>query len=258
MASMRARTNVAGLLGLLAVLGVWEALVRSGRLDYEYLPAPSATARAAWSLLVSGELGRNVVHTLGVTLLGWTAAAVIGVAAGLLLGLSRTAWRYSMASLEALRTVPPISMVPLALLLFGFSMWTELTVIVYASAWPVLINTIGGVRGVRPELLDVARMLRLARSERIRKVILPAALPSTVVGLRLGLSLALVLAVVAEMAGNPSGLGNALIRAQQALRPDEMFAYVMTIGLLGVALNAAFRALASAALPWLSRERALP
>jgi ABC-type nitrate/sulfonate/bicarbonate transport system permease component len=86
-------------------------------------------------------------------------------------------------------------------------------------------------------------MMRLSRMQTIRKIILPAALPLTIVGLRLALSFALVLAIVAEVAGNPSGLGNAIVSAQQALRPDEMFVYVLAIGLLGVALNAAFAVL---------------
>jgi ABC-type nitrate/sulfonate/bicarbonate transport system permease component len=115
----------------------------------------------------------------------------------------------------------------------------ELMIILFVSAWPVLVNTIDGVRGVRAELLDVARMLRMSRVTRITKMVLPAAMPSIVVGLRLALSLSLVLAVVAEMIGNPEGLGNALVSAQQALQPEEMFAYVFAIGLLGVGLNAA-------------------
>jgi sulfonate transport system permease protein len=154
-----------------------------------------------------------------------------------------------MASIEVMRAIPPVTLVPVALLVFGFSVRMELTIILFVSAWPVLVNTIDGVRGVRPELLEVARMLRLAPAARIRKIVLPAALPAIVVGLRLALSLSLVLAVVAEMIGNPSGLGNALVRSSQALRPEEMFAYVFAIGLLGVALNAGLQRLVGRVQP---------
>lgn len=239
------RTSPLGLLTMAALLALWQALVGTGTLDYEYVPAPSEVAAAAARLTASGALPQRVGHTLRVVLLGWGAAAVAGIALGLVLGLSRTAWRWSMASLEAIRAVPPICLVPVALLAFGFSVRMELTIIVYASAWPVMINTIDGVRGVRPQLLQVARMLRLSRAQTLRKVVLPAALPLTIVGLRLALSFALVLATVAEVAGNPRGLGNAIVRAQQALRPDEMFVYVLAIGLLGVTLNAAFGLLAA-------------
>jgi ABC-type nitrate/sulfonate/bicarbonate transport system permease component len=140
-------------------------------------------------------------------------------------------------------------MVPLALLVFGFSLHMEVSLIIYVGAWTVLVNTMDGVSGVRPELLDVARMLGMSRLTTIRKIILPAAVPSIFVGLRLALSLSLVLAVVAEMIGNPAGLGNALVRAQQALQPEQMFAYVLTIGVVGIALNAALRYLVIGAFP---------
>ena len=243
------RINGLGLLTVLALFALWEALVATGTLGYEYLPAPSAVAEAAARLTASGELAQATGHTLRVVLLGWTAAGLIGIGLGLLLGLSDGAWRWSMASLEAIRALPPICLVPVALLAFGFSVRMELTIIVYASAWPVMVNTIDGARNVRPELLHVARMLRLSRAETIRKIILPAARPLIIVGLRLALSFSLVLAVVAEVAGNPSGLGNAIVSAQQALRPDEMFAYVLAIGALGVALNATFNAIARRTIP---------
>ena len=234
------RPNWLGLATMMALAGLWELLVRSGTLDYQFLPAPSAIAGSAGDLVTSGDLAGNVLHTLKVTLLGWLLAGSVGIGLGLLLGLSETAWRYSMASIEVIRAVPPVSLVPLALLVFGFSIRMELTIIFFVSAWPVLVNAIDGVRGVRGELLDVARMLRMSRFTRIRKVVLPAAMPSIIVGLRLALSLSLVLAVIAEMLGNPNGLGNALTSAQQALQPEEMFAYVLAIGLLGIGLNAAF------------------
>ena len=231
------------------LVGLWELLVRSGTVDFQFLPAPSAIAGGAQDLLSSGDLIPNVVHTVRVTLLGWLLASTLGIGLGLLLGLSETAWRWSMASIEVMRAIPPVSLVPVALLVFGFSIRMELTIIVFVSAWPVLVNTIDGVRGVRTELLDVARMMRLSRATRITKMILPAAMPSIIVGLRLSLSLSLVLAVVAEMIGNPNGLGNALVSAQQALQPEDMFAYVFAIGLLGVGLNTAFTYISARLVP---------
>ncbi|HEX2046489.1 MAG TPA: ABC transporter permease subunit [Acidimicrobiales bacterium] len=232
------RVNGLGLGTMLALVGLWETLVRTGTVEFQFLPAPSGVAGSASRLLASGDMGANVAHTVQVTVLGWVLASALGIGLGLLLGLSGTAWRYSMASIEVVRAIPPVSLVPVALLVFGFSIRMELMIILFVSAWPVLVTTIDGARGVRAELLDVARMLRMSRLVRIRRVVLPAAMPSILVGLRLALSLSLVLAVVAEMIGNPHGLGNALTSAQQALQPEEMFAYVFAIGGLGIALNA--------------------
>lgn len=240
--------NGAGLATVAALAGLWEAAVSSGLVDYEFLPAPSAIIRAGVDLAASGVLISNLVHTLTVTLVGWVAAGVLGIGLGLLLGLSRTAYRYSITSFEVTRAIPPITFVPAALLIFGFSARMELVIVVYAGVWPLLINTIGGVREVSAELVDVARTLRLPRMDAILKVVLPAAMPAVVVGLRLSLSLCLVLAVVAEMIGNPAGLGHGLVRARLAIQPAQMFAYVLTIGLLGVSLNGALRAGASALL----------
>ncbi|MGH9149969.1 MAG: ABC transporter permease [Acidimicrobiales bacterium] len=222
-----------------ALAGAWEWAARASVLDFQFLPPPSGVGRGLWEVARSGALVPAALHTLRSTLVGWLAAAVIGTALGLLLGRSDRAWRWSMASIELVRAVPPVALAPVALLGFGFSLQMELTLIVYAGLWTVMVSAADGVRRVPAELLDVARVLRLSRPATLAKVVLPAAGPSILVGLRLALSLSLVLAVVAEMIGNPMGLGNALVRAQQALQPEQMFAYLAAIGLLGVGLNTA-------------------
>jgi len=153
----------------------------------------------------------------------------------------------ALATIEVLRPMPGIAFAPVALLLFGFSLQMELMVVVLPALWPVLINTMGAVAGVHARLFDVGRTFRLSGAEILRKVMLPAALPGVLVGARLSLTLALVLAVVAEMVGNPAGLGYAVVREQQAMRPDLLFAYVVAIGALGVGLNAAL----TGAVAWL-------
>lgn len=241
--------NALGLFVLVALGCVWEALVHLEIAALRFLPAPSEIVVAAHGALLDGELVGRTVHTVGVTLLGWSLASAIGLVLGVVLGLSPTAYRYSMTSFEVTRAIPPITLVPAALLIFGFSLKMELVLVIFGGIWPVLVNTIGGIRSIKPELRDVATMLRLSRVATIQKVVLPAALPSVVVGLRLALSLCLVLAIVAEIVGNPAGLGNGLISARQALQPALMFVYVVMAGLLGVVLNAALGAIARLLLP---------
>jgi NitT/TauT family transport system permease protein len=238
------RVNVVGLITAAALIGIWQALVSGGVLVYTYLPAPSDIWGGAAAISNSGELWPNLVHTVWITLAGWALAIVTGLVLGLVLGLSNTVWRWSMSSFEVLRALPAIAFVPVAILIFGFSAEMELVIIIYVAQWPILINTIDGVRGVHPGLLDVATMMRFSRFDQVRKFILPSALPQIVVGVRLALTLSLVLAIVAEMVGNPTGLGYQLVFQQQALQPAKMFAYVLIIGILGVLLNMIFNALA--------------
>ncbi len=234
-----ARINWLGLATLALGFAFWEILLRAGLAHYQNLPAPSAIAGGLVEIASNGQLLVDTLHTLHSGLVGWAAAVIAGVILGLLLGASAALRRYALASIEALRPMPGIAFVPVALLLFGFSLQMELMVIILPALWPVLINTMGAVREVHVRLFDVGRTFRLSGSEILRKIVLPAAMPGVLVGARLSMTLALVLAVVAEMIGNPEGLGYAVVREQQAMRPDLVFAYVVAIGALGMVLNAA-------------------
>ena len=183
----------------------------------------------------SGELAANTAHTLRSILIGWLLALVIGGALGLIFGLSRFARRYFLASLEVLRPLPAIAFLPVALLLFNFSLTTELVVMVYASIWPMFINTMGGIANVASRLHDVSLTLKLSRLDTLLKVLLPAAAPAILVGARLCLGTTLVMAIIAEMIGNPHGLGYAVVSALMSIQPEQMFAYVLFIGVLAIA-----------------------
>ncbi|HEY4373252.1 MAG TPA: ABC transporter permease [Burkholderiales bacterium] len=246
---MRLRELLPGPGGLLLFFGAWEVGVRSGALQYEYLPAPSVIARAFAGMAAGADLWDEVGHTLVATLLGWLIACGAGTAIGVLLGLSAKARRYTLASIEMLRPLPGIAFAPLALLLFGFSLQMELLVIVAPVLWPALINSMGGVAAVSERLTEVARTLRMKPLATVTTILLPAAAPSILVGARLSLTLALIMAVAAEMIGNPVGLGYAVVREQQSMHPDRMFAYVLVMGALGIALDAGLRGVARLLLP---------
>jgi sulfonate transport system permease protein len=235
--------------GLLAFLLLWEAAVRSGLLRYDYLPAPSVIARALWELTVAGDAFGEIAHTLGAALGAWAIAVGVGILFGAVLGISAAARTYTMATVELVRPLPPVALVPVALLLFGFSLETEIVVTAIPAAFPVLIGTMGGVMAVPSSLRDVGRSMRLGPADVLWKIVLPAAAPSVLVGCRLGLSISLVLAIVVEMIGNPQGLGYAIVREAQALNAATMFAYIVIVGALGVVLNAALVALSRVLLP---------
>jgi ABC-type nitrate/sulfonate/bicarbonate transport system permease component len=234
---MARRLNLVGAAVFVLGLLLWELLVRTGILTFSYLPPPSEVAVGLGQLLGNGELLGALGHTLLASLSGWAIAGVVGVAAGSVLGLVRPVWTYSMASLEALRALPIVAFVPVAVLLYGFSVQTEILVSFYAALWPILLNTVGGMR-TESRLVETGRVLKLSRAETLWKIRLPAATATIVVGLRLGLTTSLVLTLVAEMVGNPAGLGFLLVTKGQALQPGQMFAAVFVIGVTGIVLNA--------------------
>lgn len=233
-----ARVNLLGLGTVAALLGLWELAVFSGLLDYQYLPPPSEVTGGLAEILATGELQTNLLHTLTAALVGWALALVVGVPLGIVLGLVRPAWAYSMASFEALRALPIVAFVPVAVLLLGFTIEMEVVVACYASLWPILINTIAGIKSADSRTIEVGEVLRLRPLDQVWRLRLPAATSHIVVGARLGLAIALVLTLVAEMVGNPAGLGYALVQKGAALQAEQMFAYVVVIGLCGIVLNA--------------------
>lgn len=235
--------NPLGLVVLVGLFGVWELAVATSIVRAEYVPAPSAALGSLVDLFRSGALVENTRHTVVVTLVGWAIAAVLGVALGAALGLLPRVHTGTMASFEALRAVPMVAFVPLAVLVLGFTTTMEVVVAAYAAVWPVLLHTISGLRSPSARLLEVGQVLRLGRLDVVRKIRLPAAVPFVLVGLRLAMAMSLILALVAEMIGNPAGMGAAMVRAGQSLRPDEVFGYIIAVGLLGIALNAVLVAL---------------
>jgi ABC-type nitrate/sulfonate/bicarbonate transport system permease component len=150
--------------------------------------------------------------------------------------------------------LPAIAFLPVALLLFNFSLTTELVVMIYASIWPMFVNTMGGIANVAARLHDVSLTLKLTPLQTLVKVLLPAAAPAILVGLRLCLGTTLVMAIIAEMIGNPHGLGYAVVNALMAIQPEQMFAYVLFIGVLAIGLNFCLILAARRLLPVYGRE----
>jgi NitT/TauT family transport system permease protein len=246
---LRIPINFSGILFLIALVGVWQLAMSTGVLTSTFLPQPHEIGSAIVDLTESGEMTSNLWHTVYVTLIGWSLAGLIGLTLGLVIGLSMEAWRYSMATFEFFRALPGIAFVPVAVLLFGFSVKMELIVVTYVSVWPVLVNAVHGVRQVTPLHNDVARMMGMSRWARICRFVIPTMAPYVVVGLQISLSLSLALALVSEMVGNPTGVGQALIVAQNTFHPEQMFAYVIVIGMVGVLLNWAFLKLLDRGFP---------
>jgi ABC-type nitrate/sulfonate/bicarbonate transport system permease component len=215
----------------------WEVLSRTGVLPMDTMSRPSDIVAAGFGGFADGSILVATWQTIEAALTGFAIAAVLGILFGVILGLSPRLERVVGPTVDALRPVPAVALIPLSLLLFGFGLQMEAWVIVFACFWPILLVTIAAVRSIEPRLLELSRVLQLGFAGRMRKIILPAALGRISVGLRIAVSISLVVAVTVEIVLNPRGLGYGMIIAQQTLRSDLMYAELIWLGLLGWALN---------------------
>ena len=207
------------------------------------LAPPSAALRAFVGAALDGSLWQATAFTLGTAALGLCIGAGLGLLLGLALGLSPRAARLSFLSIEVLRPVPSVALIPLAMLMFGFGLRMELSIVAFATFWPTLVLVQAAVRQVEPRLLEVSHVLMLTARERAWKIVLPAIVPRLFVALRLGVSVALVVAVTVEIAANPNGMGYAMMIAQQSLNPALMLAWLGWIGVVGVLINSGMQRL---------------
>jgi len=231
------RRYLVGAMIPVAFLIGWEASTRTGLLTLESLSRPSDILMAGYAALRDGSLLLATMQTCETALLGLAIAAIAGIVIGAVLGLSSTAERIIGPTIEALRPIPAIAFMPLALMMFGFGVGLEASIVAYACVWPILIVTIAAVRAVEGRLLDVAAVLELPVWKKMAKIVLPAAFARINVGLRIAAAISLVVAVTVEIVLNPRGLGYHLILAEQSLEIGLMWAQLVWLCLLGYVLN---------------------
>jgi NitT/TauT family transport system permease protein len=218
----------------LALLDVW---ARVTQLQSDSLAPPSAVAAALAEAFKDGSVLTATRDTLISAFAGLAIGGAIGLAFGIALGIFHVFDRLMEVTIEAIRPIPSIALLPIALIALGFGYRMEIVIIAFACVWPILILSRAAIGGIEPRLMEVSRALRLSPADRVRKIIIPAALPRIVLAFRLAAGIALIVAVTVEIAINPMGLGAAIMTAQQALRPDLMLAYLVWIGAVGYALN---------------------
>ncbi|MEA2894609.1 MAG: hypothetical protein QOJ84_224 [Bradyrhizobium sp.] len=219
----------------LVVLEIW---ARAIHLQSDSLAPPSAVAIALVEAFKDGSVLTATRDTLISAFAGLVIGGAVGLAFGIALGIFHALDRLMEVTIEAIRPIPSIALLPIALIALGFGYRMEIVIVAFACVWPILILSRAAIGGIEPRLMEVSRALRLAPADRVRKIIIPAALPRIFLAFRLAAGIALIVAVTVEIAINPIGLGAAIMTAQQALRPDLMLAYLLWIGVIGYLLNA--------------------
>lgn len=239
-----------GLLGMLLFLGIWELLPLLGIVDGRFLPPASDAIMGLIENFADSVFWVAVWDTIRAWFIGMVIAVVAAAILGFIIGSSTFLRKFTNSTIEFLRPVPSVALIPLAVLIFGVGIESALLLIVYASFWQVLIQVLYGVADVDSVALDTAKSYGLGPISRIRYVIFPTALPYLMTGIRLAAAVALILAITAQLIIGSPGLGAEIARAQSGGAYVSMYALILATGLLGVIINIVMRAVERRILSW--------
>jgi sulfonate transport system permease protein len=232
------------------VLIAWEIAADAGWLQARVLSAPSAVAIAFWQTLQDGTLVHNVAVSTGRALQGLAIGGLLGFALGVINGVWRPAELLLDSTLQMLRNVPHLAIIPLVILWFGIGEGAKIFLVTLGVLFPVYINTYHGIRTIDPQLVEMARVYGLGPVARFWRVILPGALPSIFVGLRYGLGIMWLTLIVAETISASSGIGYMTMNAREFLQTDVILLGVIIYAALGKLSDVIVKFFEQAALQW--------
>jgi sulfonate transport system permease protein len=249
---IRDSSGLLRLISPVAILALWQLASATGVLPAQRLAGPGTILRTAWSLVQDGTLPQALAVSVQRVAIGAAAGCTVGIALGLVAGLSRWGDNLLDPPLQMLRTLPFVGLVPLLILWFGIGEVPKIVLIALGCTFPLYLNTYAGIRAVDRRLLEAAASLRLTRWELVRQVILPGALPQVLVGLRYGLGVAWLSLIVAEQVNANAGLGQMIMDARDFIRTDVIVVGLLVYALLGLLTDALVRLVERKALAWRS------
>jgi sulfonate transport system permease protein len=234
----------------LGIIALWEVLSLAGAIPARVLPAPTDVLAAAWKLLLSGELVRNIWISFWRAIVGFAIGGAFGFGLGLANGLSRRCERIFDGTLQMVRNIPHLAMIPLVILWFGIGEEAKLFLVALGVFFPIYINTQHGIRTVDPQLVEMGQTYGMSPLTLFRRVILPGALPSIFVGLRYGLGIMWLTLIVAETIAASSGIGYMAMQAREFLLLDVVVLSIVIYALLGKLADSSARLLERLCLAW--------
>jgi len=232
------------------LLLVWECCARLGKLSPQVLPAPSKVLLTAWDLIQQGRLLSDLGASLLRAIAGFVIGGTIGFALGTLVGFSRLAEALLDRSVQMVRAVPFLAVLPLVIVWFGVDEGGKLFLVALGVMFPIYINTVLGIRQIDPKLIELGRVTGLSNWTLIRRIILPGALPSILAGVRYALAVAWLALVIAETIATNTGIGSLAMDAREFLRTDVIVLTIVIYAGIGVASDAIARALEQRLLAW--------
>jgi sulfonate transport system permease protein len=232
------------------VLLLWQAGSAAGVIRANILPAPDAVALAGWRLARSGELWRSIEVSTWRAFTGFAIGGGIGFALGMVNGLSSLSETLTDSTLQMVRNIPHLALIPLVILWFGIDEAAKVFLVALGVFFPIYVNTLHGVRSVDPHLLEMARAYGMTPATVFRRVVLPGALPSILVGLRYGLGIMWLTLIVAETISATSGIGYMAMNAREFMQVDVVVFAILLYAALGKLADSAARLLERTTLTW--------
>jgi sulfonate transport system permease protein len=234
----------------LAILLAWQVASQAGLLADQVLPAPTEVAAAFWRVARSGELLRDISVSAGRAFAGFAIGGGIGFALGMLNGLSGLSEKLTDSTLQMVRNIPHLALIPLVILWFGIGEEAKLFLVALGVFFPIYVNTLHGVRSVDRQLLEMARAYGMSERAIFWRVVFPGALPSIFVGLRYGLGIMWLTLIVAETISASSGIGFMAMNAREFMMVDVVVVSILIYAVLGKLADSVARLLERACLSW--------
>lgn len=219
---------------IVAFIALWEIAPRIGLVEPAFLPPFTQVIKTGWELAKNGQLESHIAASLSRSLVGFGIAILYAVPLGLAIGWFKRLADVLSPLLEVFRNTAPLALLPVFLLLLGIGESSKIALVIYSCSWPILLNTISGVRNVDPLLIKSAKTMGLSSVDLLRKVVLPASIPAVFVGIRLAGAYSLLVLVAAEMVGAKAGLGYLIIYSQYNFQIPHMYVGILTTTVLGV------------------------
>jgi ABC-type nitrate/sulfonate/bicarbonate transport system permease component len=238
-----------------AALALWEVISRTGVISQQDLPSMSTSFSTLWSILQTASFWTALLQTIRGWALGLGIAAALAIPIGVVLGSSDFLGAAFRVPIEFLRPIPSAALIPLLVLTLGTNIKSEVFLAAFGAFWPLLVQTIYGVRDVDPLTLDTGRSFGMGRFERLVRITLPASVPYIATGLRIASTVSLILAFTAELFLGIPGLGQKVNFATAYGLNDQLYALALAVGFLGLAIHIAFTRIERRALRWHPSQR---
>lgn len=243
-------TKYRKLMSPLLLLVIWELITRLGWIPAWFLPVPTEVFQTLFDMVISGELVHHAAVSLGRAVSGYVMAALAGVGLGLLIAWSRIVEDFFDPLIELIRPLSTFALIPIFFLWFGIGNTSKIMIIFKSCFFPIVLNTIAGIKGVDKKLIMAARSLGADGRQMWTRVLLPSAMPMIITGMRISTAIAMMALVGVEMLSSDSGLGFLVIDAQRTFDTERVFAGIVVLALLGFSLDRLARKIQARVLSW--------